>query len=307
MAASTSQPLRVHLICDFDGTIAQSSTLSILARVGYHRNPTARPWSEITSAYMRDLQHHRDTYTNTKLRTTKNRNDGIHEELAYLDSLRPVERASIERIEAAGVFKDVTPADLSRGASKAVREGKITFRSGWDRLVQDVRATGGWTEVISVNWSRVFIRAAIDAAFPAALLAGSPDSDFKIAANDIMEDGSGGITRPFRHPDGGIWTAEDKMRLVKETLDAYPRTIYVGDSVTDLRCLLEKRIVGIIVRDEEMTFEQKELKEILDKSGIVVKHVSEWDEEEWSSADPSQLYWARDFGEICDSPLFARS
>ena len=289
VSSDTAAP-RTHLICDFDGTIAKSSTLNILASIGYSRNPDVTPWSEISAAYMRDLHRHDQTYT-------KPRNGGIQEELEYLDSLRPVESASIQRIEAAGVFKNVTPSDLTDGAAQAVREDRISFRPGWDRLVHEIQSTGGWTEVISVSWSRAFIRAAIETAFP-AVLAECPD--FKIAANDVQEDGSGELTRPFANPDGGIWTASDKARLVDEMLERCPRTIYVGDSVTDLRCLLDKSIVGIIVRDETMTGEQKELKETLNRSRVVVKHISEWKEDETSTA----LYWIKDFGEVCESPLF---
>ena len=290
--------MKFLLICDFDGTISASSTLSILASIGYARNPNARPWSEIVSSYSHDLKRHNESYR--KPRTS------IHDELAFQDSLRPVERASIERIEAAGVFQNVKPADLAHGAASAVQQGRIRMRPGWDRLVGRVRRTGGSVEVISVNWSGVFIRAAINAAFPS--VASHSDADLVVAANDIDEDCSGRFTRPFGYPDGGIWTAGDKVHLVQRALEQGMRTVYVGDSVTDLGVLTAPNVVGIALRDETApSSEQRELKETLDRLGTIqVRHVSDWKADEWSAAcSPQVLSWAQNFEEIFQCPLFA--
>lgn len=303
---------KTNLICDFDGTLTTYSTLNVLASIAYAHNPPAtKPWNEIQSAYGRDLQAHYDGYRKPR--------SNLAEELDYQNSLRPVERASIERIEAAGMFRNVTAADLARGAAKAVEEGGIRFRAGFDRLVRKVvLGTGGRCEIVSVNWSQEFIRAAVNTAFPGA--AGS-DVGFAVAANDVDAEGSGLISRPFDHADGGIWTSEDKVRLVQAARDSYGhghgsglvRTVYVGDSPTDLGSLVEDDVVGIVIRDEDdMTVlkgEQRNMKEMLDKYETVdVRHVSQWNADEWirsTNADaPRLLYWARDFGEICNSPLF---
>ena len=303
-----STPFR--LICDFDGTLTVSSTLSILSSIGYTRNPDARSWTEITSAYSRDLRLHDETYTQPRV--------SLRQELEYQDSLRSVERASIERIERAGIFRNVTVSDLARGAATAVQQGKLRMRPGWDRLVKMVWDAGGNVQVVSVNWSRVFIRAAIHTAFPSVASRGQKADLVDVVANDISADGSGRITRHFGGPDGGIWTAEDKACLVFQAAPhrlSDSRTLYVGDSVTDLGCLAAPGVVGIVVRNEPvLSSEQRELRATLERLDVIqVKHVQDFDAHEWSEAgSPATgslrtLYWARDFEEICQSPVLSSS
>ena len=79
--------------------------------------------------------------------------------------------------------------------------------------------------------------------------------------------------------------------------------------MTDLGCLTVPGVVGIIVRNETggLSSEQRELKVTLDRlDEIQVKHVKDFDASEWMPAGLSRtLYWAHDFNEICQSPIFA--
>lgn len=117
-----------------------------------------------------------------------------------------------------------------------------------------------------------------------------------------------------------ILTAEDKHRVMRDLVGmddvegSRPLVVYVGDSTTDLECLLHAD-VGICLRDEaaSLTWEQRELQEILDQAGIDCRWVGNMNEGDLEmpplrSIDGglyhSQIWWARDFDEICQSLRF---
>lgn len=98
---------------------------------------------------------------------------------------------------------------------------------------------------------------------------------------------------------------EDKGEGVK------PWIVYLGDSPTDLGCLLNADL-GICVRDGDgdgdgkgaggMTSEQKALRGVLDRVGVDCRWIGELEgrkgavgeEGEWKG----RLWWARDFDEV---------
>ena len=117
-----------------------------------------------------------------------------------------------------------------------------------------------------------------------------------IRANEIMfddEDGkrstSGKLNRYFSpspsSEDTGIWTSEGKLRVMHEFIDkstcenggVRPWSISIGDSSTDLGCLIEA-YVGICVRDREETGEQRGLREVLERVGVECFWIGEWKE-----------------------------
>lgn len=77
------------------------------------------------------------------------------------------------------------------------------------------------------------------------------------------------------------------------------RSVYVGDSPTDLACLL-KADVGICVRDGVMTGEQRELRGILERIGVQCLHVGEFEDRQLGDGS-KRLWWAGDFDEVCQS------
>lgn len=187
--------------------------------------------------------------------------------------------------------------------------------------------------------------------------------DVEVRANEIEADGSGRLDRAFGAAEGGIWTAGDKVRVMEEVVgkvtavaaaavgsrdqedvevnggnggnggnvpsSTTPPTIYIGDSPTDLACLL-RADVGICVRDgTTMSAEQRELKRTLERIGVRCLHVGafgqhgrveegegEGEERDGDGGRKGEergeregdgegarkgLWWAADFDEVCGS------
>ena len=299
------QPIRLFL--DWDGTIALTDTLSIIASIGYAKNGLRElpPWSHFTGAYIADYSAHAASYKPQKSDRTL-----VEQELAWLESLVDVERKSIERVEAAGIFASVTTVDVQAAAAQAAEKQEVRLRSGLVELLGALTRTKGSASIISVNWSRTFITEFLKTADK---MTGWRWPIERIWANEI-EFGTGGkLTRLSRKENRGIWTAGDKSRIFREATALHDRghvSVYMGDSSTDLDCLLSAD-VGICVRDEPMASEQKTLAETLERLAIACLwvgnyHSAEDLEKDFPVRTGKTLWWARDFKEVADSPLFTR-
>lgn len=242
---------------------------------------------------MADYTAHKNAYSPKEPdRTT------VEQEFAWLDSLVKVERASVERVEEAGVFADVTERDVDEAAVAAVRTGDVMLRRGWEGCF----GLGMNCTVLSVNWSGRFIRASLEAGLEMEGLPGKQVID--VQANEIR--GRGKTTRYFGGHDRGIWTSGDKVQVMKKSLyldrerpgkgKRESRSIYIGDSTTDLGCLLEAD-VGISMRCGASA---ESLKKALDRLGIVCRSISAY---EHKLSTSGSLWWTNDFSEIWASPL----
>ena len=221
-----------------------------------------------------------------------------------MDGLKSVERASIERIEASGILRGVGTEEVDGAAGHVVRNGSVRLRKGYAGLFERVQRDGGEVGILSVAWSRRFIYGVIAGWARCEERHRVKMEDVDVRANEIAEDGSGRLDRVFG-ADGGIWTAGDKVRVMHEVeATVYGeasvlRTIYVGDSSTDLPCLL-KADVGICMRDEAMTGEQRGLQETLERIEVECLHVCMFEDEQEDDGN-KRLWWARDFDEVCQS------
>jgi len=130
-----------------------------------------------------------------------------------------------------------------------------------------------------------------------------------VHANEIQgcdaERGSSGSLGGAEESD--IRTSRDKIRRLPErcqdNLEAethllpsgkQAKVIYVGDSDTDLECLLAADC-GIYMQDEPLSSSQTALNEIMTRLHIPSQHV---DQLEVNDGDTHRLWWARDFDEV---------
>lgn len=216
------------VILDWDETITEADTMSILSRA---TNDPKR-WPEFVDAYMNDLERHEETYGQRKT---------LDDQFSFLGSLGPVEKASVQRIEAAGVFQGVTHTDLEKAAEHVrIRDG---FEAFCRRLDNDV-----CKEILSVNWSTEFIRLALPAT--------THPETWQITANSLGFDEQGkGTGSVSKDKEGGIRTGMDKLLYLKRRMSELHRikddlVVYIGDSNTDLPCLLEADL-GIVFGNNE--------------------------------------------------------
>ncbi|KAL8838290.1 MAG: hypothetical protein Q9170_002187 [Blastenia crenularia] len=316
-------PPPIHLLLDWDSTLTTTSTLPLIAQTGYSLNDSSSQhnpllsWNSISSAYLSDYRAHSSAYTpRSSDRKT------IQEEFAWLESLRDVERKSIERVEKAGIFRNVERKHVHQAAEAAIKGRKVVLRKGWGELMKIVLQGGGKLGIVSVGWSGEFIRGCLRTAtaIEETNVQGEEGvgqavdvAGINIRANEILCGAEGKMSRYFeeegKEGDGGIWTARDKRRVMEDVVRDESRgretvVVYLGDSVTDLECLLSAD-VGICVRNAgEMSSEQNELEQTLMRLGISCRWIGEARsdniERKSHMGRRSSLWWARGLDEACN-------
>ncbi|KAL8778805.1 MAG: hypothetical protein Q9213_007240 [Squamulea squamosa] len=313
----------IHLILDFDGTLTTTSTLPLIYDIGARLNPFSPSWHSISRAYVDDYNELKASYS--KQRTT------LSQELDWLEHLRVIEYRSIARVEATKVFRGVTKDVVHAAAGETTKDKKVELRRGWDKMVNNVLEAEGKVAVVSVGWSAAFIRGCLNT----ALRLVRPDREdgtlekrfyiehIDVRANEVLDDEDGNMERYWKaaasDDKARILTAADKFRAMTDMVgrdhDQRPcqLVIYVGDSPTDLECLLHADI-GICLYGEAnmMTREQRELRETLDRVRLGCRWIGTMKEDDIKPPSTSRvhnnlLWWARDFDEICRSLLFSAS
>lgn len=313
---ATQRQRALHLVLDFDGTLTRKDTTAILGSIP--RISGSRPslsWDAILKAYLEDYSAHQNAYTpGSQDRKT------LAEEAAWLRSLRPIELKSVSRVEEAGVFRGVTDGTITRLATRSIASGEVVLRKGWrDLLAIGSPRSSDRVSILSVNWSRTFIRQILLVAAQkelggkAAELEGIINS-IAIHANEIE-----GLAAPTGSDgklgsSGGIRTSGDKLECLKAVLAKdkgeehasaanpdevthKPLNVYVGDSISDLECLVAADI-GICIREEEMGSGQKELASCLERLAIDVRPLNEIYANAQQSG--SHMWWTQDLRSIAE-------
>jgi 2-hydroxy-3-keto-5-methylthiopentenyl-1-phosphate phosphatase len=253
----------LSIVVDWDGTLTKKDTLHIVAAIGYDYNHDSAltPWDDIVEAYLVDYSQYENKYEpSTEKRRT------IPEESTWLASLKDVEERSVQRVQEAGIFNGVTHHDICEASISAIRDEKIQLRNGWKQLLASAdgpvidRQKHRKVSILSVNWSATFIRDCLRNA-----------TTISQSENDILECVPICANEIHTHVPS-IRTSADKLAAFKKIRDDTSRTLYLGDSATDFDCLIAAD-VGICVRDEPMGSSQRELKETLERIGIVVSRL----------------------------------
>ena len=310
--SSSGEPIILFL--DWDSTLTEKSTLPLIASISTY--PALHPrLSELSNAYIDDLNSHNFNY-----RPLPSDRKTFDQELEYLISLDAVERASISRVEEFEIFKGVESEDIERVAASCVREGKVALRSGWEQLVRTAQHSSrgtnkGEVHVLSVAWSALFITSCIKA----ALGTGNFDVNaVTVHANEIYPPRSGKLTGSAPDYGARILTAMDKLTVMYDVINNYktshplamPRTCYMGDSATDLACLMTANF-GICIRDRVMSGEQKQLQQALQRIGMHMAPLNESNGAKGtrelcpeSTLNVNQVVWsAHDFSEVIHNGL----
>lgn len=293
------------MVFDFDGTITQKDTINNLAdaAIKWHRSsegigkdPT-ETWHGILDGYVKDSASYVKSQPPEEERTI------LEQEISFLRGRVGVESASTKLVEHSGIFSGFVDGGQQRlrNAGKKDREsGRTVLRNGFTEFIDTLRnglpasARCRW-HVVSVNWSGDYISGVLE---PWVL----GDDPPTIVANEIVEH----ETEPhmvrigcFSSPNHGIShlaTSADKLgatrHLLREQGGSPTMTLYLGDSTTDLECLVEYG--GIIMCDNG----DGSLLRTLRRLAYVVPHVSKWRAE--------HLCWARNFREIMQSGYISK-
>ncbi|EGO53464.1 hypothetical protein NEUTE1DRAFT_126763 [Neurospora tetrasperma FGSC 2508] len=297
-----------EVVFDFDGTVTQQDTINVLAQFAissrgsaYSQQEASENWKRIVDPYLADYAKHKELYV-PKAEDRKQ----LAQELAYLESLRTVELSSVERVVNTGFFARLTSEQWEEFGREARRigeewnpdwdgdEGKaVRVRKGFSEFVQQAKARGDKLGLVSVNWSRAFVEGVIEPEDP-------DRSEFVKRVNEIKWPG-GQLEGPEEMGGKVMMTAKDKLEgfetmLLKESAGGSKKreSVYFGDSVTDLECLL-RADTGIVVVNEGEE-EQSTLLGTLTRLGFEVPHVSE-------GREGIKLAWARDFKEVLGNSI----
>ena len=299
-SARFSEPTRpIHWILDWDGTITRRDTLDALVSIAASAKPDSpvlAEWQRVSDAYMSDYND-----AIKKLAPGGELPKTVQDEKRLLLALSSVEQASLDRVSASGIFAGLTRQLIEEGAKSLINSQKVELRKGFASFLDSAQKTRhDRLDLLSVNWSRHFIGACLRAA-------DNPVQKSSIYANEL--DGiesnlvSHGHISPKNDAEMSIISSADKLRYLHKLRSQYSEStsgritsstpiVYIGDSWTDIECLLEADM-GICIRDEPLGSSQKKLADRLQSLGVRCPHLSEW-----KQANEPQVVWARDFAEI---------
>ncbi|KAJ0300741.1 hypothetical protein COL5a_006559 [Colletotrichum fioriniae] len=273
----------LNIVLDFDGTITTKDTIGALAEIGLQFQQQrgvdlSSKWQQILLDYSKDHADHLSTY----LPIADDRSS-LKDELDFLRGLKEVEMRSVQRVESSSIFKGVSWEHLTLAGVTYRKEGRVKLRDGFADLM-DAATEKGWSvAVVSVNWSRSFIKGVLS------------DYSVDIVANEIELDGSISGPEVAGSPTvrPSLMTCEDKLQALR-TLAARRGTEdietlwYFGDSTTDIECLLAAR--GIVISSDA----ESSLIRTLRRLGYQVPKVED-------VGAPEGIAWASTFVEVLES------
>lgn len=171
---------------------------------------------------------------------------------------------------------------------------EVVVRRGLSEFVLGVQAKRGRCAVISVNFSREFIRGVLEASL------GTAASGIEIISNVANEDGV--ICGPGFLDGEVMATSDAKLAAMRKLMRFWDeravsgggKTVYFGDSGTDVECLVDEEVVGIVMCD----YGKSSLMDALQRVGVQVQRCDEFNEHRRNF-----IFWASDFLEIQNSRL----
>jgi phosphoglycolate phosphatase-like HAD superfamily hydrolase len=296
---------QILFVLDWDGTLTKKDTLDALVNIAANSKPnfpTQERWKSVVDAYLSDY-----TSTLDKLAPDGRLPKTVEDEKKLLKDLKPVEQRSLDRVSSSQIFSGLTREHLFEGANRAIANGEVSLRPGATNFIRSLtESKPSIPHILSVNWSRTFIALSLE-------YAGADIPLNFIFANELGGFDQGRPSTGEISPPGDIKIISsgdklrylEKMREAKGVLTRYGgrsddgderreqgRIVYVGDSWTDIECLLAAD-VGICIRDEPMGSSQRKLAEALGRLGMSCPHIKDS-----SEFGKGQVVWARDFVEI---------
>jgi hypothetical protein len=213
----------------------------------------------------------------------------IEAEKKLLKDMKPVEQRSLDRVSTSKIFEGLTQQMLKEGATKAIESGEVCLRPSCIEFLRSLSCEANPEidnlHILSVNWSRHFISSCLHA----SNISMNPRMIF---ANELAGISEGQASKSEISPQGSmkIIASEDKLQyLEKLRKGGEAKVVYVGDSWTDVECLLAADL-GICMRDEPMGSGQRKLAEAFGRLGMDIPRLDDAGEE--------KVVWVKDFDEI---------
>lgn len=291
---STTRP--VHVFLDFDGTITKQDTIGALGNFASGVNSKKSTWLSHCNWYQKEGETLTKAYPISFTSTAALENLGPlgmkDRILGLLNAGVHLERLSVQLINNYRIFGDLPPHILYEAAQSLMRSkdsaDHIEIRDGFGDLLKYLAAKNSGATVLSVNWSDDWIKGCIS---PYRL---------DVISNTIRY---GKIVGPgpelTNDPSGLLLTGDHKLAAMMAARKRLPthgtdmEYVYIGDSMTDLPCMLECD-KAIIMVNEDPGLKHNYLVDALVAMGNQVKHIC--------NVGPTFRYaWAKDFTEILRS------
>ncbi|CAD6441413.1 d62f160b-820d-4e8f-a204-674da0699e52 [Sclerotinia trifoliorum] len=241
-----------HFIFDFDGTITTEDTTKLIADIGIaHQqvlgNDLSETWEDLVKSYDNDRGEFVGRYF---LEMPKVLPLGFG--ISVNRALKEVELRSIDRINRLGLFAGISKEEWESAGKAAVLSGAVQIRRGFIGLVQQIERQNGVWGVISVSFSKDFIRGVLEQCL-------GKEIEIPILANSPDENGV--IRGPFLE-DTGVRTilasGDTKLSAMKQLLkswrlDAASKAVYYGDNDADIECIFNTSVNGVMVGEDAST------------------------------------------------------
>ena len=217
------------LISDFDETISQKDTIQSLVTAAMQNRtadelPTVAEWEQTVEWYRTCYSHKCDKWLNGSRE---------HCQGTITDFLSEIE--SLEKVAIGRVMKEKFLAGLRQEHLRKVGR-QVQKREGARTYLSEMRSAGVTVEILSANWSQIFVEEAVKGFCDAVI------------ANRLLFDERGLSTGVI---DLRVLSAQDKWKHFKSRRSKTGLTCYVGDSISDLRAILDAD-VGILVGENQM-------------------------------------------------------
>ncbi|EOA80761.1 uncharacterized protein SETTUDRAFT_157767 [Exserohilum turcica Et28A] len=275
-----AQPM--HWILDWDGTITRRDTLDALVAISAAHKPafpTMHHWQRVSQAYMDDYSALPPI---------------IDAEKRLVRQQRDVEQRSLDRVHASAIFSGLTKQAIEEGAKHAIQASDVQLRHGFSsfhRQYIQARPSAAFA-ILSVNWSRHFIRSCLAAS-------GIAVPEHAVLSNELHgiaagNPSSGRIVSAVTGDEVTIVSSGDKLQKFKHMQQSNRPSVYVGDSPTDIECLLAADL-GICIRDDPMGSSQRKLAEALETLQVACPKLKDC-----TQLGERSVVWATDFAEILE-------
>jgi len=199
---------------DFDETLTQNDTLSLIIKCTKEVELNNLIWKRLSQRYCNLANTNRDEYFK------KQKNPSLEN---YCEFYRSIEMDSIEHIIESKCYDEISKDSLFN-----IGKTEAKLHSEAVELLKDILKEGVPTTIISANFSNDIIRGA---------MSNIPDGDMITIHSNDLEFNENNIS------NGNIITnyvvANDKLRLLNQLCDNnyYSESIYIGDGLTDILCM----------------------------------------------------------------------
>ena len=233
---------KMHIFMDFDGTITTKDTIGILMEyiMAHDHNTYYNFWTSHCKWYAEQCEAYEKAHCPSLAPGDLQYADQLDLRAViddYVNGRAKLELESVERLNACGIFSNTVSHELYEAGCMGVNGGKVKIRSGFAPLLDFMRRERMSLTVLSVNWSDDWIMGCLRQ-WPHL-------AQVDLVSNHISR-GARITGPPFKisTPDGLLLTGANKLEAMRATQKRIPALgdgmtfVYIGDSTTDLPCML---------------------------------------------------------------------